>query len=324
MRLLTALILSSTIASFPGVAQVGTLEEIITAGRDGRQPEYIARLMSEFEAKLKQFMIAQNVRSPKEILNLFGTMVAMMREVYNRACLLGYPRVNALPEDNPYLDDSFGDACQILDNSWCEIENHQHGTLSVGPTVNGYEETFLHDVYAESLELYNRELDAGSSTDQALAVRYRFAEWRILNYMLDNQGWLQRFYSHPRFDPYEGTRWYPTAKHPHPHCDSEWCDCSHYHDQEGWYKEVANGVITNPMVSPGAWLHFRTKCFDSLSPNAWVFVAPWIGVIDALVFGPAIVQFNIGRLSASSPLRVLPREIFRLISMFVAPPLYRK
>jgi len=322
-KLLVALLFGVAIGSFPGSAQVGTLDEIIQAVRDGRQPQYLAKLMWDFRVKLTQFVIDNNVHEPKEILNLFGTMVSMMTHAHditqNVGCHTG------LPDDHVTLSfhSSFYDACKVLENAWMEIVHE--GFYIKGPESDGfdfYPRTFLIDVSRESLEQYAREME-GEPTDQPLvvrsefvghrivqhmmvaptdgrlALRYRFVEWRILNRLLeDAERRLGTVYIYPRFKKYEGLR--PTRKHPF------------------------RGVITNPMDSPGAWLAFRTKHFDSLPHDVWLFLAPWVGVIDALVFGPAIVQFNVGRLSESSPLQALPREVFRIISMFVAPPLFRK
>jgi hypothetical protein len=94
--------------------------------------------------------------------------------------------------------------------------------------------------------------------------------------------------------------------------------------QDDWYEKVPNWVSSIPMANAAAWLDFRMRHFSGLSRDVWVYLMPWIGVIDALVFGPAIVQFNVGRLSKSSSIHLLPAEIICYVSVLVAPRLFKK
>lgn len=80
--------------------------------------------------------------------------------------------------------------------------------------------------------------------------------------------------------------------------------------------------VATPFETEATWQEFRARHFDGLRYEARVYLAPWIDVLDALMYGPAIVEFQMGQLDPDSPVAGLPPEIVRLVSWHVAPPLF--
>lgn len=239
---LSAILLSSSSTA----SRFGTVEEVIQAAKENKEPAYIKDLLETLPAGLTQWVASKSIASPEEMLCFLLTMRS-------------YNSLSWTTAENPAVtiaDDVAGSAASDAAYNAAEASFLNNATWNSGwddpswnpswqPAVDSAKD-FWSPAMNEARAAVRGALMGITDPQEAGRVAYRVAEWVSLNACRDHMNDVI-------------TVMFVTTD------------------------KLLPGSATNPLVNETLWSEFRTKYSDTLRPEAKGYVIPWFSILDSLV-----------------------------------------
>lgn len=142
-------------------AEIGSMQEVIKAAKEGKEPAYIKELMARLSRKLHDIAREKGIASPKEKSAWLITMGAVLNASHKAVW-------------NPTGDASFDAA-------------HSASELAVWHPGWIFARSVAGDVAGENTEIaIQNMLRQRTTIQQAEAIAFREAEWLVLNFVFSN------------------------------------------------------------------------------------------------------------------------------------------
>jgi hypothetical protein len=277
------------------------LGEVIRAANADVEPDYIAPLMSDLGKVFAHFVNKHRIVSQKGRCAL---MLAMLKIAgYQRATLDATASVAWLPvnEARQWTKQEFRDHKHAFDLATTTANRAgwgtaQHELFKMASNIAGTEiaqKMLLEHLGRPSLIRYAAlsAIDAvrfGVPQGASMLVAHRVAEWRVLNFMLDNAEAILDMAFNEALELLADNG-----------------DYAAFRDEDSWTTFCTNQLWLTPQSST----HFLRYLLKALHTSMYG--------------GPQIYQFQLGRWDFSSQVRPTPLDIVRYISTWVAPRLHQ-
>lgn len=291
--------------SFPAHAQFGTIEEITQATVEGKEPPCFRRLTEALARKLRAFAIGKH-DTPEGRLALFRTLEQTLysarkvawdaakdeasyhAELESRRVDWGTPQQTRDAEYRAVQGAKLRLTGAERNSAWycavvpgiCIVQIDASNAL--WNKVHYERSAYGRNTLSPIPITLQRIIDGRIPAALIESAMYRVEEWILLNYCLENAKAI-------------------------------------FEETYAAILKVPIDWMPNPFVDEAQWLAFRTEAFGRiLYEKSRLFLQPLWSVFDSMMYGPAMLQFLLGRRDPGSVLFKLDRNVASHILGFVA------